>query len=673
MSYIKLLLNQKYLSKYYFRLFSAFFLIILFTAIFANPVFSQPEVMAWGNLTGIRMDGQLMEFESSLRVVEKGWLHFNATGREKQQPKYDREGMKQTVSTSIRGFRFIETIEECGKGCAVVSVKTTAEADTLVEGVFFCVSLKNEYYSDATVRFVSGSSAGKSKFMLSDITPENISKPFNVTSKGMVIESQQRHLEINFDSKASVFFRKETKDSGIHIYIRLLEQKITKGQEIQKTFTIKAGGVIDNSPVEIALDAQNPGRKFDGLGGNFRLQNPKTDPQVIQYCLDNMRVAWGRVEMPWNLWHPDENINPIEAAISGKLNERVQSAMEMAQRLTRIGIPVIVSDWSAPNWAILGDPRDAYRYRSRGIFGYRLNPEKSEKIYRSIGDYLVYLKQNYGVEATLFSFNESDLGINVRMTGNEHAEFIKGLGAHLASRDLATKLLLGDNSDATTFDFIIPAMIDPETHKYIGAVSFHSWRGCTDETLNKWAGAAKQLNLPLIVGEGSTDAAAWNYPEILSEQSFALYEINLYIRLCAICQPLSILQWQLTADYSLLTGEGVFGTSGPLLPTQRFWNLKQLASTPVEAFSIPLTCNKEVVNCAAAGNITRGEYAVHIVNNGAECQAILKGIPSSISIFEIYVTDKAMGMEKSGEVQVKNGTVEFKLHPAGFTTLISKK
>ena len=419
----------------------------------------------------------------------------------------------------------------------------------------------------------------------------------------MVITSLQRQLEINFDADMTVFVRKEDNSPGVIIYISLMGPEIKKGQEVQRIITIKATGEIDRSPAEIVLDPMQPGRKFEGLGGNFRLQNPKTDPPVISYCLDNLRVAWGRVEMPWNFWHPDENKSPIEAALSGHLDPRVRSAMEMARRLDSIGMPIILSDWSAPNWAILGDPRDAYRYRSKGIYGYPLNPAKMDKIYQSIGDYLVYLKQHYGVEAAAFSFNESDLGINVRHTGKEHAEFIKGLGAHLAARGLSTKLLLGDNSDATTFDFIIPAMNDPETHKYIAAISFHSWRGCTDDILQKWAGAAKQMNLPLIVGEGSTDAAAWNYPEIFSESSFALYEINLYMRLCAICQPVSILQWQLTADYSLLTGNGVFGTVGPLQPTQRFWNLKQLASTPEGSFAIPAACSKEDINCAAFGNI----------------------------------------------------------------------
>lgn len=638
---------------------------------FNSRLTAQPELMAWGNITGIRVDGQLMEFETSFRVVENDWRSVNGTAKERQKTKYDREGSSQIVNTAISGISFSEMIDYCGRGCAVVKVKTTAEKDTLLEGVFFCVGLPQEYYSTAKIKFKNPSPLRRSEISLPEITPANNLKPLKVTCRGFNIQSPERQLDVMFSSSASVFMRKETE--GVQIYIELLGNRIKKGQELQRTFTLKAGGKIDNSPVEIIMDVTNPGRKFAGLGGNFRLQNLKTDPHVIRYCLDNLRIAWGRVEMPWNFWHPDENIDPVKEALSGKLNPRVHSAMEMARRLDSIGMPVIVSDWSAPAWAILGDPRDAFRLRSKGIYGYRLNPEKTEKIYKSLGDYLEFLKNNYGVEAEAFSFNESDLGINVRHTGREHAEFIKGFGAHLASLGLSTKILLGDNSDASTFDFIIPAMNDPETHKYINAVSFHSWRGCTDDILNKWAEASVKMNLPLIVAEGSTDAAAWNYPEIFSEQSFALHEISLYIRICSVCQPLSILQWQLTADYSVLLGEGIFGTKGPLKPTQRFWNLKQLASTPENAFSIPLKCNKKGINCAAFANLSRGEYAVHIVNNGAECQAIVKGIPDDIGLLEMYVTDDELKMQKTNELKVVDGKVEFRLHPAGFTTLLGKR
>jgi hypothetical protein len=121
-----------------------------------------------------------------------------------------------------------------------------------------------------------------------------------------------------------------------------------------------------------------------------------------------------------------------------------------------------------------------------------------------------------------------------------------------------------------------------------------------------------------------------------------------------------------------LTGSGIFGTVGPLLPTQRFWNLKQLASTPGGSFAIPAASNKEDISCAAFGNISRGKYAVHIVNNGAEREVMIKGIPPGIKFFTIYTTDQLRAMEKTGEVQIINGNAGFKLAPSGFTSLISQ-
>jgi hypothetical protein len=316
--------------------------------------------------------------------------------------------------------------------------------------------------------------------------------------------------------------------------------------------------------------------------------------------------------------------------------------------------------------------RDAFRPQPGGLRGYPLNPEKMEKIYQSIGAYLLYLKQTYDVKAVAFSFNESDLGINVRQTAKEHAEFIKGLGAHLTSIGLATRLLLGDTSDAWPIDFIKPAMNDPEAVKHIGAVSFHSWRGCTDEILKQWSDAARQINVPLLVAEGSTDAAAWTYPQIFDEPAFALHEINLYTRICALSQPKSILQWQLTADYSLLAGGGVFGNDKePLRPTQRFWNLKQLASTPVGALALPITCNCPNITSAAFGDLANGQYAVHIVNSGATRSATLNGLPASLKQLRIYVTDSGRGMQEGKPVSVVNGKAQFTLDAASFMTLIS--
>ena len=55
---------------------------ILFAA-FAAAAFAQPEVMAWGNLTGLRVDGHLLELSTSMCVAQPEMAGVSCTGREK--------------------------------------------------------------------------------------------------------------------------------------------------------------------------------------------------------------------------------------------------------------------------------------------------------------------------------------------------------------------------------------------------------------------------------------------------------------------------------------------------------------------------------------------------------------------------------------------------------------
>ncbi len=50
--------------------------------------YSQTEMEPWGNITGIRVNGQLMDFETSLQVVSNDWKSVKATALERQRPKY---------------------------------------------------------------------------------------------------------------------------------------------------------------------------------------------------------------------------------------------------------------------------------------------------------------------------------------------------------------------------------------------------------------------------------------------------------------------------------------------------------------------------------------------------------------------------------------------------------
>jgi hypothetical protein len=643
--------------------------IFCFAFPFVQRSFCQTEVQAWGNITGIRVQGELMKFESSLRVVGNQWSSVTSTGREQQSPKFSRDSIgRQVVVTRLGSIALTETVTDFSNGKASVNIKFISPSDTTVTGVFLCISISLKESGNATLRFDK-----EKTYVLSTLLANSKNELMSTSATAIKINSAERQLNIQWQQKEMIIVRKgseESNDTAIEIYFPLHEGNLRAGQSAEKTFNIQATGLIDKKEIHLEMDTAHSGREFAGLGGNFRIQNLKTDPEVIDYCLNNMRVAWGRIEMPWRFWQPEKNNDPVASAKAGKLDSHVQRAMEMAQKLQKRGIPIILTDWSAPNWAIIGKP--VFMHHNGEPWGNPLNPDSLTAIYQSIGDYIKYLQDVYGVQVRFFSFNESDLGIYIRQTGEQHADLIKGLGKYFLSQGLKTKILLGDNSDATTYAFIEPALHDDSTHPYIGAVSFHSWRGWETELLSRWAAASREINQPLIVAEGSIDAAAWGYPAIFLEQTYAMQEINLYVRLMAICQPLSILQWQLTSDYSPLIGGGIFGKEGPLEPTQRFWNLKQLAYTAPGLNYLPVTCDRPFVTCAAMGNAHEGKYTLHIVNNGAQRKVVFSGIPSTVQSFKIFSTSKTLSMQESSPVRVYSGKVVFDLPAGCFTTLISQ-
>ncbi|MBA4167608.1 MAG: hypothetical protein H0X41_08730, partial [Chitinophagaceae bacterium] len=568
------------------KLFLVWALVIVFIAL-RSTACAQSELAPWGNMTGIRIDGQLMEFETSISVVTD-WSSIKSTGKEKQRPHYMRKGTEQTVITSIDSLTFTETVADSETGSAKLNVQVSARDDASGD-IYLAIGVLEKYYSNGSLQ------ADNLKPQLCSSGVDQLNKYAGATMHLLRFISARQQLLLHFDEPTAVVIRNEA--GHLRFYVPIHAGKLSKGGGAQKNIRITASGIIDKSPVSLRVNTTKQGREFIGFGGNFRLQNPKADTQVIDYCLENMRVAFGRVEMPWRFWQPEKAGNPIDSAKTGKLHPAVEHAMLMAQRLSKKNIPVILSAWSAPAWAVIGKPK--FGPGPDGVWGNPLNGDNMQEIYKSIADYITYLRDQYKVEVGYFSFNESDLGINIRQTGEEHAALIKGLGSYFEKAGLKTKLLLGDNSDATTYEFIYPALKDSSTHKYIGAVSFHSWRGWEKETLQKWADAATKLNLPLIVAEGSIDAQAWGYPAIFEEPVYAREEINLYTRLLAICQPAAILQWQLTSDYSPLSGGGVFGNySDSLHPTQRFWNLKQLASTPAGLKYIDAVSDKDLVTIA---------------------------------------------------------------------------
>ncbi|ULC60801.1 hypothetical protein MBM09_07325 [Flaviramulus sp. BrNp1-15] len=641
-------------------------IVIVLVLFFSINNFAQTEFTTWGNITGIRVDNQLMEFKSYLVVLDT-LGEERVTEKEEQKILFKRIDDSKVFSYEMDSLRWNQSIKTPEKGKAEIAIDFSSKVDTIIKGAYFRLNLPEEFDENTKINFKNSGSLNDKE--LPEIAKQS---PFVLKANSLKIESVKRQLYIELNEETPVLIKpsKITK-SGIELTFVLATKNIEANKVYRNNFNITATGDIDTEAVELKVFPEQEGKPFDGIGGNFRLQNPNADPQVIEYCLENLRVAWSRVEMPWRMWHPDLEKNPIEEAKKGNLHPKVKAAMEMAQRLDKKGIPVILAAWHGPDWAIIG--KKARGENPDGTRGNPLDLAKKEAIYKSITAYIKYLKDEFGVETVMFSFNEADLGIEIRQTAEEHNQFIKEMGSYLVSQGLDTKFFLGDTADANGWDFTTLASTDPETQPYIGGVSFHSWRGYTDENLLKWRDIANRVNQPLFVGEGSIDAGAWRYPQIFEEPTYALDEIDAYIKILNMSQPITILQWQLTSDYSVMSGGGVFGnTEEALHPTQRFFNLKQLGETPKGLFAIPITTSHDAITCAALGNVSTGDYVIHLVNKGATRMANLTGLPLHVESVEVYVTNIEKSYQKIKTILVKNGELSVEIEGASFISLFAK-
>ncbi|CAN5828619.1 hypothetical protein BH11GEM1_BH11GEM1_08620 [soil metagenome] len=381
--------------------------------ILATPVTSaraQAIVAAWGNVAGVRLDGQVFSFETSLSTTNDSGRVTARTAKERQQPCLSRDGNRRTVTTRLGAFSIVEVIEGGAPGLATVDVRFTTDSATSTRG-FVCVDVPRASFASVRV------TARKVEFE-------------NPTSRDRIAMETSVPVEI-VEAPA----RRDR--TGMHrLMVPVLAGESKPGRSAQLTLAIRVSGPIDHRPVTLAIDGLEPGRVFDGVGGNFRIQNPRVDPAVIAYNLANLRVAWARVELPWRTWDGDTLVDPA-ARDTAQQDPKVRAAMEMARLAAARGAPVILSAWFPPQWAVIG-PLPRGGRAPDGTWGSQLDPARMERIYASLTSYLLYRKRHYGVEAAMFSFNESDLGIDVRQTSQEHANLIKGLGAYMWGRGLQT-------------------------------------------------------------------------------------------------------------------------------------------------------------------------------------------------------------------------------------------
>ncbi len=641
---------------------------ILLLSLFCCTAAAQVEMNGWGELRGIRVDGELVPVSTRITVVGKNWGGLAQTAHWRTQDQgFSRESGaivstgKIVGITAVAPLSFKQVVTDVDSTTCRLDVTLNAAEVLGIEGVYLFLGVPADRFGNGTAELIDPAGAAPAQITFG-ARPSNGHFGFG-EARGVRIEAHGRSVELKpeRESPATIVLRddraSELKQVTAFLPIHLGD--LEAGETVTQSFTIRVAGAADQSPAHVTIDRADTGAVWEGIGGNFCWG---TQSSVVPFYLEHLNLAWARVNFPWNEWQPDADTKPGEIALENQ-PESIRECIRIARELHRRGIPMMVSIWNAPDWA----QRPREQNGSAQQFGRtaRLDSSKTDAIATSIVAYLQFFKREVGVEPALFSFNEPNLGINVLQSPQEHAQDIKRLGSAFERAGLMTKLLLGDANEPRAVNYVAPALDDAQAMRYVGAISVHSWNDGTDEQLLGWREHARRAGLPLYVAEAGHDPDAHRYRAILDETWYAIDEAELNLRCINLMRAATLMHWQLTPDYGLVHESG----DGKLQETQRWFEYSQLDRfTPRGAKIITATSDVRAVTAAALSKDK--SVIVHLTNRDAARPIVLSGIDAQVSSIRAYLTDATHQQTPFVAVDSTEGALRLTMPAQSMLTLV---
>ena len=402
-----------------------------------------------GRVLALSLDGDLIPVVTDLRLHQPGWTGVATLGPwSAELTSFAETNGERTwtgrIPVGLAACRYAQTLTE-SNGAARLHITVTAETDVDLEALHFALSVPIRDFAGGKVQIRGGPAALAAAFPKA--LPDDEHFLAGLGTEAVLASAAGDHtLSVTFDQPVGITFQDERRwnyaDYGL--FVPCARGRMRAGQTVEIAVTLRMTGRADHAAARLTVDPGQRLFRFDGFGGNycFALDSP-----IADYTLAEVRSHWARTEMKLRLWAPGSIAADAAAAWQACATNDVAGSdlrrgMLVAQALRQRGVPTMISLWRLPEW-LYAWPAAA------GTSGQRqVAADRWPQLLAAIGSYLLYAREHYGVEPDLFSFNESEIGVDVMFTAAEHAAMVQRLGAHLEGLGLKTRMVAGDTGSA---------------------------------------------------------------------------------------------------------------------------------------------------------------------------------------------------------------------------------
>jgi hypothetical protein len=309
-------------------------------------------------------------------------------------------------------------------------------------------------------------------------------------------------------------------------------------------------GPCFSQPVTIKVYPEIKQQKIVSMGGNYCQANYTDNAwdAVGEATLDEFRPSHVRLALPLQFRGQD-----YETYKGKKINEQ-PVVITLHETMKRMKDEFSVSNFTISVWRVADElVENPERDNKR-----RIKYDKYEEVIDMIVAFLVKAKEEYGVEADYFSFNESDGGYMTIFSPEETIRFFKMAGERFRKAGLKTKFLWADTAQTKgTVEFATMIAADSTIWKYLGPLCFHSWwsENIPDSEFERIAGLAQAWNKEVWCSELGFDAMAWRQKGMNATYDYALRFAKISHRMLKYAKVAVSQYWTWQNNYSIMSAD----------------------------------------------------------------------------------------------------------------------